>query len=211
METVHDNARKERYLRELGLEAHFSTPTPNFLLLHYSPGDLLTTSFSPSQYMQFVVEGKLLLYNMPDESSTVMLQTDYNDVTLLGEMELLDAGFDPFFVEAQTDVYTLAFHLEQYRQQLLNDPAFLRYICRTMAAKLTGAVRATVNLPLKDRCLMSLRYAEAGDRIRDIGVLAKSLDVSRRQLLRVLKALCEEGYLAHDKKGEYLVLRKPEL
>ena len=97
---------------------------PRFFLRHYKPGELLTTPFSPSQYLQFVVEGDLLLYNMPDEESTVMLQTNYNEVRLLGDMELLDSKFTPIFVEAKTDVYTLAFHLDAYRQQLLNDPAF---------------------------------------------------------------------------------------
>ena len=98
METVQDKKRKERYIKEYRIMENFGRNPPELMLLHYAPGELLSTSFSPGVYMQFVVEGSLLLYDMPDESSTVMLQTNFNKVTLLGEMELLNSGFDPFFL-----------------------------------------------------------------------------------------------------------------
>lgn len=209
METLNDRARLRRYMEAFGIRQLFGGEVPSFLLLHYAPGDLLTTPFSPSQYLQFVVEGELLLYDMPDESSTVMLQTNFNEVRLLGEMELLNARFDPFFVEAKTDVYTLAIYLEQYREKLLNDPVFLRYVCLTLSDKLAGAVRSTFNMPLKARVAASLRYAEPGQSFGNISGIARQVGVSNRQLLRVLKELCSEGVLEHEKKGVYRVVRLP--
>ena len=158
-----------------------------------------------------MVEGELLLYDMPDEDSTVMIQTTYNEVNLLGEVELLDAQFTPFFVEARTDVYTLALYLEQYQQILLNDPAFLRYLCSCLAAKLNGAVASSVQMPLKKRVALSLQYADDSQCITDIGRLAKTFNVSNRQLLRVLKDFCREGILEHSQKGVYRILKKPAL
>ena len=195
METVNDRKLRDDYLEKRRIYDLFSTCVPNFFLLHYQPGELLTNPFSPSQYLQFVVEGELLLYDMPDEDSsvmlqtsykeitllgvvellaapcapccvlagaragplarelllydlpdedaTVLLQTSYNEINLLGEVELLDAQFTPFFVEARTDVYTLALYLEQYQQILLNDPAFLRYHCSCQAALQNRAVTDT--------------------------------------------------------------------
>ena len=93
METLQNSALRDRYIRENGLADLFSGKMPVMILLHYAPGDLLTTPFSPSGLLQFVVKGDLLLYDMPDENSTVMLQTNYNDVKLLGEMELLNSSF----------------------------------------------------------------------------------------------------------------------
>lgn len=183
---------------------------PQFFLLHYSPGELLTNPFSPSRYFQFIVEGELLLYDMPDEESTIMLQTTYNEVRMLGEVEILDAQFTPFFVEARTDVYTLAIYLEQYQQTLLNDPVFLRYLCTSLANKLSGAVAASAHIPLKKRVLLSLQYAEESQTLTNIGQLAKSLNVSNRQMLRVLKDLCAEGILEHSQKGVYRILQKPQ-
>ena len=211
METVNDRKLRDHYLETRRIQELFSTCVPNFFLLHYPPGDLLTNPFSPSRYIQFVVEGELLLYDMPDEDSTVMIQTTYNEVNLLGEVELLDAQFTPFFVEARTDVYTLALYLEQYQQILLNDPAFLRYLCSCLAAKLNGAVASSVQMPLKKRVALSLQYADDSQCITDIGRLAKTFNVSNRQLLRVLKDFCREGILEHSQKGVYRILKKPAL
>ncbi len=208
METVNDQKLLASYVTSRGIRSHFSGELPRFFLFHYSPGELLTNPFSPSKYLQFIVEGDLRLYNMPDEESTVMLQTTYNEVSLLGEVELLDAKFTPFFVEARTDVYTLAIYLEQYRQQLLNDPVFLHYLCLCLSNKLNGAVVSSLKIPLRQRVGMSLQYSQPGSHISDIGQLANSLNVSSRQLLRVLKEYCAEGILLHEKKGVYRVLKK---
>lgn len=210
METLKNKKLLAEYIDQRGMRELFSGEPPRFLLRHYLPGELLTTPFSPSEYLQFVVDGELLLYNMPNEESTVMIQTTYNDVELLGDMELLDANFTPFFVEAKTEVYTLALHLDQYRSQLLNDPVFLRHLCRNLANKLNGAVVSNQKIPLRQRVETSLRHAEVGDRITGIAHLSRSLDVSPRQLLRVLKELCSEGVLEHEKKGVYRVQKTPE-
>lgn len=208
METVNNQKLLDSYVHRRGLSRLFSGEPPRFFLLHYLPGELLTNPFSPSQYLQFVVDGDVLLYDMPDEESTVTLQTTYHDVTLLGDIELLDAKFTPFFVEAKTEVYTLAFFLEQYRQQLLNDPVFLLFLCRGLANKLNGAVASNRNVPLRQRVRTSLQYAEVGDRISGVAHLARTLNVSSRQLMRVLKEYCEQGVLEHTEKGVYLVVKK---
>lgn len=208
METIHDHKLLNRFMEARRIPELFSTCTPNLFLLHYFPGELLTTPFSPSKYLQFVVEGDLLLYDMPNENCTVMLPTTYNEVKLLGEVELLDAQFTPFFVEAKTDVYTLALYIDQYRDLLMNDPAFLRYLCLSLATKLGGAVTSTRNLPLKERVAAYIDYADPSRPITNIAALATSFNVSTRQLLRVLGNFCGKGVLAHSKKGEYHILKK---
>lgn len=211
METINNQKKIDAYIEKRRLRELFGSEMPRCYLRHYAPGELLTTPFSPSQYLQFVVDGDLLLYNMPDEESTVMLQTNYNEVRLLGDMELLDNKFTPLFVEAKTDVYTLAFHLEAYRQQLLNDPVFLRYLCLSLAKKLNGAVMSSMRVPLRQLVNLSLKKAEIGAEITNIARLAHSLNVSPRQLLRVLKEYCELGVLEHTKKGVYIVRNKEAL
>ena len=210
METVNNRKLRDRYIRDQAIMDHFSLCDPNFLLLHYSPHELLTNPFSPRTYLQFVVDGELLLYDMPDEDSTVIIQTSFNEVQLLGDVELLDAQFTPFFVEAKTDVYTLAIYLSQYREILQKDPVFLLYLCRNLANKLNGAVVDSKHMPLRQRVELSLRNSHENEEITNIAHLAKTLNVSSRQLLRVLKLLCEEGILEKLEKGRYRILRLPE-
>lgn len=211
METIQDQKLMKSYLDSRKIRELFGSAMPPFLLLRYSPGELLTTPFSPSQYLQFIVDGDLLLYEMPDEESVITLLTDNNDITILGDVELIDARFTPFFVEAKTTVYTLAVYLEQYREQLLNDSVFLLHLCRCLANKLNGAVISSRNASLKKRVCLSLQKAKPGDRFSNIGRLAQSINVSSRQLLRVLKELCEQGILEHPEKGVYIVRKIPTL
>ena len=211
METIQDRKLYDHYIQSRQITALFSGELPHFLLLRYEPGELLTNPFSPSGYLQLVVDGDLLLYDMPDESSTVSLQTDFHEVNVLGDIELLEVPFTPLFVEAKSEVYTFALYLEEYRQRLLNDPAFLRYLCTSMAEKLNGAVKASSQATLRQKVRLSLCHAEPGQRISGIGSIAESLNVSSRQLMRVLKEFCELGVLEHEKKGSYRVLKKPEV
>ncbi len=211
METIRDPKLYDQYIKSRQIQRLFTGDLPLFLLLHYAPGDLLTNPLSPSGYLQLVVDGELVLYDMPDENSTVSIQTDFHRVNILGDMELLNVSFTPLFVEAKTDVYTLALYLERHRQQLLADSTFLRYLCISMAEKLNGAVMASNQMLLRQKVKLSLCHAEPGQCISGIGSIAESLNVSSRQLMRVLKEFCELGVLSHEKKGEYRVLKKPEI
>lgn len=210
METIQDPKLLENYMTKCDIRSLFGGPVPRFLLLRYSPGELLTTPFSPSEYIQFVVEGELFLYEMLDEESTVTIQTDNNDISILGDIELIDAEFTPFFVEAKSTVYTLAVYLEQYREQLLKDPVFLLHLCRLLANKLNGAVVSSRHGSLRERVNMAIRQAKVGEQLSSIGHMARLFNVSTRQLLRVLKELCNQGVLEHQDKGVYIVLKKPE-
>ena len=154
---IQDRKLYDHYIQSRQITALFSGELPHFLLLRYEPGELLTNPFSPSGYLQLVVDGDLLLYDMPDESSTVSLQTDFHEVNVLGDIELLEVPFTPLFVEAKSEVYTFALYLEEYRQRLLNDPAFLRYLCTSMAEKLNGAVKASSQATLRQKVIMGLQ------------------------------------------------------
>ena len=209
LEIVNNPALLSRFLRENRIEERFSSCKPKFILLHYRAGDLLSTPFQTNPYLQFVVKGDLLLYDMPNEESTVSLPTSYTEIGVLGEMELVDQDFTTFFVEATSEVYTVALYVEHYREELLNDTAFLRYLCRNLSHKLRNATETTTRLALKDRIALYISRMEPEDAITGISHLARQLNVSERQLLRVLKSYCGEGILRHEKAGVYRVVRKP--
>lgn len=210
MEIINDKALLDRFLKEHRIEDYFSTCQPRFSLLRYRPGELLTTPFAPSQYLQFIIRGDLLLYDMPTENSTVSLQTSHQEVRLIGDMELLDVDFIPFFVEAKTEVYAAALYLEQYREALLRDPVFLRHVCLDLAAKLRGATDVSMHISLRDKLSAYIERCGPGYEIRGVARLAEQLNVSERQMIRVLKAFCGEGRLRHEKAGVYRVLPDKE-
>ena len=209
MRTIHDDALRNSYIRKGNILSYFRIDDPELLLLRYSPGDLLTAPFSPSQYLQFVVDGELLLYDMPDDSSVISFRATDHNVQIFGDMELIDPQFTPFFVEAKTEVYALAMYHSKYKDVLLDDPVFLRHVCLSLAKKLQAATEPQEYLPLKDRVAHIIQRSETGGLITDIAHLSHSLNVSNRQLIRILKRFCEEGVLEHIKKGVYRINRIP--
>ena len=206
MEIINDKALLERFLKEHHIETYFSVCHPRFTLLRFRPGELLTTPFSPSQYLQFIIRGELLLYDMPSEDSSVSLQTSHQAVRLIGDMELLDVDFVPFFVEAKTEVYTAALPLDQYRESLLRDPVFLKRVCHDLAEKLRSATDVSMHIGLRAKLGAYIERCGPGFEIRGVARLAELLNVSERQMIRVLKTFCEEGRLRHEKAGVYRVL-----
>ena len=125
-------------------------------------------------------------------------------------MELLDVDFVPFFVEARTDVYTAAFYLEQYRSSLLQDPVFLCLVCRSLAGKLRGATDVSLHIGLRNRLAAYIDRKGVGYEIKGVSSLSEQLNVSERQMIRVLKSFCNEGRLRHEKAGVYRVLPHPD-
>ena len=210
MEIINDKALLNRFLKEHHIDAFFSSCQPRFTLLRYWPGEMLTTPFAPSQYLQFIIRGELLLYDMPTENSTVSLQTSHQEIRMIGDMELLDVDFVPFFVEAKSEVITAALYLDQYREALLKDPVFLQHVCRDLASKLRGATDVSMHISLRDRLGAYIERCGPGFEIRGVARLAEQLNVSERQMIRVLKSFCEEGRLCHEKAGVYRVLPRPE-
>lgn len=210
MEIINDKALLDRFLKEHHIEEFFSSCQPRFTLLRYWPGEMLTTPFAPSQYLHFIIRGELLLYDMPNENSTVSLQTSHQEIRLIGDIELLDADFVPFFVEAKSEVLTAALYLDQYRDALLKDPVFLQHVCRDLAAKLRGATDVSMHISLRDRLSAYLEHCGVGAEIRGVARLAEQLNVSERQMIRVLKSFCNEGRLRHEKAGVYRVLPHPD-
>ena len=207
MERISSQKKINNYLSQYSIMESFSFH-PEFKLYHYSPGEIISGPFEEVRALQFIVEGEILVYEMPTEESFFYVQTPYLDAKMIGEVELVDPDFQSGFVEAKTDVYTLALPLSEYRERLINDPVFLLTVCRTLSRKLNGIVKNSYRRPLKEQVTKYIINSGPGGTIHNIDRFASLLNVSSRQLLRVLKDLCEEGYLEHPQKGSYIITDK---
>ena len=208
MEVIAAPSRVEAYLKKYGIQEHFSC-RPAFALRHYSPGELLASPFARTRFLQFIVEGRVMLYDMPDEDTVAGIETPAYRATLIGDAELFNPGFPTFFVEAKTEVYTLALSLDEYRDRLLEDNAFLRFCCFTFTEKLSHATSAEQKLPVREQLLKFIEKAVPDEPIRNLTHLALLLHTSTRHLARVFRELCEEGVLERKKKGVYRIRRQP--
>ncbi len=204
MVSIHDPRRVREYLERTAVMEHFSC-RPEFVLRQYLPGELLASPFRETEAVQFIVEGDVILYDMPAEDAVKGVDSPFYRASLIGEAELVNPGFPSLFVEARTEVFTLALPMAEYREKLLNDNTFLRYVCRMLTEKLSDSTATGHRLPLKEQMMRYLSAIGEGGEIRDIGDLAHRMHVSPRQMTRVLTGLCEEGLLERRRKGLYVV------
>lgn len=204
MVSISSPERIEKYLKQFQIMDHFSCD-PVFTMRRYLPGELLTSPFQETRDVQFIVEGDVILYDMPNEDSVTGVDSPFYRAVLIGEAELINPDFQTFFVEAKTEVYTLALPLSEYREKLLSDNTFLRYICRTLTEKLSDATSPARRLPLREQLMRYIQAAGVGGEPRDLTHLSRLMHVSTRQLARILQAMCSEGILERSKKGVYLI------
>ena len=209
MEVINAPAKVDFYLKQHGIEEYFSCD-PVFTLCRYAQGELLASPFTKSRFLQFVVEGSITLYGMPEEETVTGIETPSYRAAVIGEAELFDPDFPTSFVEARTEVYTLALPLEAYRERLMNDKLFLRFCYRTFTQKLSHATAPEQALPLREQMMKYIGKADPEEPIRDLTHLAFLFHTSTRQLSRVIRTLCEEGVLERSRKGVYRI-RKQDL
>lgn len=211
MYSISSSSKINYYLKKYNIADCFGSSSPVFTLHHYLPGELLASPFEVNPYLQFIVEGDVILYEMPSEDSFSPVESPFYRARLIGEIELIDSEFKTFFVEAKTDVYTLALPVSEYREKLLQDNTFLLFLSRTLANKLTHAVQASHKLPLREQLIRYILSLDCSEPIRNMSNLSYLLHVSTRQLSRALNELVEEGYLERAKKGTYIITDKIRL
>lgn len=121
---------------------------------------------------------------------------------MIGEMELA-SGIDFFHsVSAAADSVVLRIPLEVAEKRLMNDPAFLRYICRQLAWELTESGRERVRVSLHDARERVARYlygwaVRTGERNFTISCRQTALEcaISERHLNRIFHKMEDEGII----------------
>lgn len=150
----------------------------------------------------FLAEGKCKILNSTSEGKEIAIDFDIPGGRMIGEMELA-SGIDFFHsVSAAADSVVLRIPLEVAEKRLMNDPAFLRYICRQLAWELTESGRERVRVSLHDARERVARYlygwaVRTGERNFTISCRQTALEcaISERHLNRIFHKMEDEGII----------------
>ena len=94
--------------------------------------------------------------------------------------------------------------LYEYRNILLNDNTFLRFLLHSIAHKMTLVSKAEITFSgLEEKLLHHLKYNCPDQQFQGVETTAIHLHCSRRQLQRILKSLTERKILEKQSKGTY--------
>lgn len=194
------------WLEKSGIASCFSTPHLEFSLYEYEKGEQIS---SPSQRLEmilFLMQGTIRVYGLRS-NGTVVPVNQQQPPALLGDMEFVEKGELPFFIEAVTDVTCVGLPFQPYKEQLNQDVRFLQRMLQSYAEKIQyfawlNAFAETI----EERVLFYLEKLCPDHQLHGIEGAVLQIRCSRRQLQRVLQKLCQEGRVEKLGKGQYRLL-----
>lgn len=203
MKKIYDKKLINKIKKEYCIEDYFSN-NYEFIIIEYEEGETIINPLEKTQYIQFVIEGTLLIsFIDQDGRQTIVSQSE--ELCILGDMEFVDDLNPMFFAEAKTKVKTLAVSLKEYKEKLNQDLQFLHTLLNSIASKLKqSSTNQFVYQSVEERFLYYMNYY-CGGSLNSIEEATSYLHCSRRQLQRVLKKLCDEEIIIKEGKGKYKI------
>lgn len=203
MKKIYDKKLIDKIKKEYCIEDYFSN-NYEFIIIEYEEGETIINPLEKTQYIQFVIEGTLLIsFIDQDGRQTIVSQSE--ELCILGDMEFVDDLNPMFFAEAKTKVKTLALSLKEYKEKLNQDFQFLHTLLNSIASKLKqSSTNQFVYQSVEERFLYYMNYY-CGGSLNSIEEAISYLHCSRRQLQRVLKKLCDEEIIIKEGKGKYKI------
>lgn len=175
----------------------------------YDSGDMLCCEGTPLTELLIVISGRSRVSCMAENGRSLLLcfsegESIHGDLELFTGRELACSD-----VQAATKLRALAIPMEDNRELLLKNAAFLARAGGDLAAKLERSTQNCAAIILNSLGTRLCRYIELTARngvfAERLGETAELLGTSYRHLMRELGRLCESGILEHSGPGEYKI------
>ena len=177
--------------------------------VRYPSGTVIFPEWQKATQLLYLEEGKARC-TMSHENGAVTILDFVEGPCFLGEMELLGVQKVTSGVTARTDCAGWMIRLEECREEMLNDPVFLRQLCifsNEKAIRVTSTAACNQMYPLKNRLAPFLLQSQRqGLYCEPHTQTAAYLGVSYRHLLSVLSDFVKGGLLRKTPAG-YAILR----
>lgn len=213
MINVKNKGLLNKYINNTGISKLFSQDMSNLLeLFSLNKGDFLINEGECSDYLYFLVSGKLKFFSH-STSGKIMSLNLFNSFEIIGETGSLWNNPPTASVQASSKAYCIGISMK-HRDILLNDVIFLRYICKNLGERLSYMNNTTcINLyePLENRLAsFILKTEENGIFSYNLTECAELLCASYRHLLRVINLFCSTNKLIKEGKS-YKILDRDYL
>lgn len=213
MAKVKNKALLDEYINSTSITKLFSQNISKYLdLFSFKKGDFLINEGECSEYLFFLVSGTIKVFSY-STSGKVMYLSHFNSFEIIGEACSLWQKSPTASVQATSKVYCIGISMK-YRQLLLNDIIFLRYICENLSERLSYMNNTTcTNLyeSLESRLAsFILRTEKNGVFSYNLTECAELLCASYRHLLRVVNLFCNTNILSKNGKS-YTILDRDYL
>lgn len=213
MKTIENPSLLRQYLESPPYLHYFQkTFWPGTRIVEYSAGEYVFRQSAPPDQLYLMLKGRCCVRFLLSNGRSVIFQS-LRAPCLVGEIELFQ-DTAPLLVQALERTRVLAIPLSQCREDLLQDPHFLRQVCADLIVKErneTLSLLHTFGYPLENRLAKFILDNRQENRfyIRKV-LIAESLGASYRHVETVMSAFVGKGYLSKEKLV-YTITDEPAL
>ena len=200
------------YLTRFSLEKCFSPKVRSKLYLkNFEKGEIIFSISDSSQYLYFLVEGKIKVSSALYSDKEVVIEYS-KPLEILGEIEYIQNKEIYINVETITPCTVISISRYDFDTILKGNDELYKFLLKSLSEKLTKGVKKTLKFhqkPLKERILEYLNSASKNKEIENIKYIemAHSLKISDRYLRKILKEMDEEGIIKKISK-KIILLKK---
>lgn len=200
------------YLKRFSLEKCFSPKVRSKLYLkNFEKGEIIFSISDSSQYLYFLVEGKIKVSSALYSDKEVVIEYS-KPLEILGEIEYIQNKEIYINVETITPCTVISISRYDFDTILKGNDELYKFLLKSLSEKLTKGVKKTLKFhqkPLKERILEYLNSASKNKEIENIKYIemAHSLKISDRYLRKILKEMDEEGIIKKISK-KIILLKK---
>lgn len=221
MRRIENSREIEAYYKKLEMHRFSSGDIKNYIeLFKFEKNENICREGEKIENFMFFIDGKAKVFKTLQNGKTLLLSF-YKPLQVIGDMEIVKNQPATSTIQALCDCYCIVISMEKARSELIEDSKFLKFICESLAEKLSViSLNSSINLlyPLENRLASYINelsvfvdkdtkkeYIEFDDNLINI---AELLGSSYRHLLRTLKNLCQKEIIERDKKGYTVINEK---
>ena len=212
MKHINNQTKLEHYIKKYNIEDFFGIDMEKYMeLLSFEKGSHIVKTNEPIKYLYFFVRGKLKVYTILKNGKSLLFRL-YKPLNVIGDVEFIDCDIANSNIEAIEDCLCIGISMCNIRNYAINDPTFLKCMCRSLGKKfISSSISSSINIlyPLENR-LASYLLAITPENIKhsnfDGGIItdkftemADLLGTSYRHLIRTINKLCEQKILKKEK------------
>lgn len=207
MKLIRSKAQLAEHIQRCHIQDAFSFDVSEIAeLFSFHRGEFLIEAGLPGDYLYFLTSGKLQVYTYTISEKTHYQNYYQNIAPILGEVNVLWGNPASSSVQALTNGTCIGISAVRFRDRILDDNCFLRYICQTMAERLQTSGQNTALDPVEVRlAAFILANQEDGLFSFKLSTCANLLDTSYRHLFRVINKLCADQTLEKTDAGYQII------
>lgn len=208
MVIINNAERMERYCEKYEIHSHFSNwELLEKELVRYSKGEFIVPYGERSDKLIILVSGSVKFSCIADNYEEYFFFNARNE-GLFGEVEYVMDIPSITQSEVLEESECILIPIQRNRSLLDQDLKFQRFLTHVLAQKYNDMRRNYVDVEsfgLEERFARYL-LSRNEEELRDLKQVSAAIRCSYRQLLRIIKKFCENGYLERqEQKGKYRI------